>query len=43
MDFSTTGLVMGGRSVHLWKEFDLARDRRMPFVRCPEQTLTLPM
>jgi hypothetical protein len=41
MDFSTDDLGMGGHSVHLREESGLARDRRMPFVKCPEQTLTL--
>jgi hypothetical protein len=43
MDFSSEGLVMGRHSVHLWEEPGLARDRRMLFVQCHEQTLTVPM
>jgi hypothetical protein len=43
MDFSSEGLVMGGHSVHLREESDLAQDRRMPSVQCPEPTLTLRM
>jgi hypothetical protein len=43
MDFSSEGLMMGGHSVHLLEESGLAQDRGMPFVQCPEQTLTLPM
>jgi hypothetical protein len=45
MDFSSEGLVMGGHSVHLRgvSESGLARNRRMPFVQCSEQMLTLPM
>ena len=35
--------MIGGHSVHPQEESGLARDRRMQFVQCPEQTLTLPM
>jgi|SRR5712671_344104 len=39
--FSSEGLMIGGRPVHLREESGLERDRRtsMPFVECPEQTL----
>jgi len=34
---------MDGHLVHLWEGSGLARDRRMLFLQCPDQTLTLPM
>jgi len=43
MDFSSESPVIGDHSIHIQEESGLAQDRRMPFVQCPEQTLTLPM
>jgi len=41
--FSSEGLMIGDNSVHLREGYGLVRYRRMPFVQCPEQMLTLPM
>jgi len=42
-DFSSESLAISRRYVHLRQGNGLARDRRMPFVECPEKILTLPM